>query len=557
VTSNGDADLVLTNGRVYTVDAARSWAGAVAVRGDRIVAVGEADRVGDLIGTRTEVIDLRGRMLLPGFQDAHVHPVSGGLDLLQCALHDAGSLPEYEQRIRAYAESHPDAPWILGGGWSMAVFPGGTPTKDVLDRLVPDRPVFLPNRDGHSAWVNSHALEVAGVHGDTPDPPDGRIERDADGEPAGTLHEGAMNLVGEHAPPPTPDEMFAGLLQGQTYLHSLGITAWQDAIVDASEQSDNLAAYLRAGADGTLTARVVGALWWERGRGLEQIDDLLGLRERGSAGRFAATSVKIMQDGVCENFTAAVLEPYLGHDGHPTDNRGISFVEPSLLKEAVTRLDALGFQVHFHSLAERAVRESLDAVEAARDANGMNDLRHHLAHIQVVHPDDIPRFRRLGAAANAQPLWAAHEGQMDELTIPFLGHPRATWQYPFASLQRSGATLAMGSDWSVSSPDPLEEMHVAVNRRMPADYPYPVDNREVFIPEERIDLATAIAGFTMGSAYVNHLEDRTGSIEEGKLADLVIVDRDLFAHSADEIADASVELTLVGGERVYADPSFR
>jgi predicted amidohydrolase YtcJ len=557
VTSNGDADLVLTNGRVYTVDAARSWAGAVAVRGDRIVAVGEADRVGDLIGTRTEVIDLRGRMLLPGFQDAHVHPVSGGLDLLQCALHDAGSLPEYEQRIRAHAESHPDAPWILGGGWSMAVFPGGTPTKDVLDRLVPDRPVFLPNRDGHSAWVNSHALEVAGVHGDTPDPPDGRIERDADGEPAGTLHEGAMNLVGEHAPPPTPDEMFAGLLQGQTYLHSLGITAWQDAIVDASEQSDNLAAYLRAGADGTLTARVVGALWWERGRGLEQIDDLLGLRERGSAGRFAATSVKIMQDGVCENFTAAVLEPYLGHDGHPTDNRGISFVEPSLLKEAVTRLDALGFQVHFHSLAERAVRESLDAVEAARDANGMNDLRHHLAHIQVVHPDDIPRFRRLGAAANAQPLWAAHEGQMDELTIPFLGHPRATWQYPFASLQRSGATLAMGSDWSVSSPDPLEEMHVAVNRRMPADYPYPVDNREVFIPEERIDLATAIAGFTMGSAYVNHLEDRTGSIEEGKLADLVIVDRDLFAHSADEIADASVELTLVGGERVYADPSFR
>jgi predicted amidohydrolase YtcJ len=557
VTSNGDADLVLTNGRVYTVDAARSWAGAVAVRGDRIVAVGEADRVGDLIGTRTEVIDLRGRMLLPGFQDAHVHPVSGGLDLVQCALHDAGSLPEYEQRIREYAESHPDVPWILGGGWSMAVFPGGTPTKDVLDRLVPDRPVFLPNRDGHSAWVNTRALEVAGVRGDTPDPPDGRIERDADGEPAGTLHEGAMSLVGEHAPPPTPDEMFAGLLQGQSYLHSLGITAWQDAIVDASEQSDNLAAYLRAGADGTLTARVVGALWWERRRGLEQIDDLLGLRERGSAGRFAATSVKIMQDGVCENFTAAVLEPYLGHDGHPTDNRGISFVEPSLLKEAVTRLDALGFQVHFHSLAERAVRESLDAVEAARDANGMNDLRHHLAHIQVVHPDDIPRFRLLGAVANAQPLWAAHEGQMDELTIPFLGHPRATWQYPFASLQRSGATLAMGSDWSVSSPDPLEEMHVAVNRRMPADYPYPVNNREVFIPEERIDLATAIAGFTMGSAYVNHLDDRTGSIEEGKLADLVIVDRDLFAHPVDEIADASVELTLVGGERVYADPSFR
>jgi predicted amidohydrolase YtcJ len=496
-------------------------------------------------------------MLLPGFQDAHVHPVLGGLDLLQCDLHDAGSLPEYEGIIRGYAEGHPEATWILGGGWSMDVFPGGTPTKDVLDRLVPDRPVFLPNRDGHSAWVNTRALEIGGVARDTPDPTDGRIERDRAGEPAGTLHEGAMNLVGDHAPATSPEEMYQGLLKGQAYLHSLGITGWQDAIVGADEQANNFDAYLRAGASGDLTARVIGALWWDRKRGLDQIDDLVALRARGLAGRFAATSVKIMQDGICENFTAAVLEPYLDADGHPTQNRGISFVEPELLKEAVTRLDALGFQVHFHSLAERAVREALDAVEAARVANGASDRRHHLAHIQVVHPDDIPRFRQLDAVANAQPLWAAHEGQMDELTIPFLGHPRATWQYPFASLARSGATLAMGSDWSVSSPDPLEEMHVAVNRVMPPSYPYRVDNREVFIPEERIDLADAIAGFTTGTAFVNHLEDRTGSIEPGKEADLIVLDRDLFAHPVDEIADASVQLTLVGGERVYEDPAFQ
>jgi predicted amidohydrolase YtcJ len=301
---------------------------------------------------------------------------------------------------------------------------------------------------------------------------------------------------------------------------------------------------------------VVGALWWDRSRGLEQIEDLVALRERGTAGRFRATTVKIMQDGVCENFTAAVLDPYLDSHGHPTGNRGISFVEPELLNEAVTRLDALGFQVHFHALAERAVREALDAIEAARKANGMNDLRHHLAHIQIVHPDDVPRFRQVGAVANAQPLWAAHEGQMDELTIPFLGHPRATWQYPFASLVRSGANLAMGSDWSVSSPDPLEEMHVAVNRVMPPDYPYSVGDREVFIPEERIDLATAIGGFTMGSAYVNHLERETGSIEVGKLADLCVVDRDLFAHPAEELADASVQLTVAGGRRVHEDPAF-
>lgn len=556
MSATGDADLVFTGGAVYTVDATRSWAGAVAVKDDRIVAVGSPDEVGDLIGPATDVVDLRGRMLLPGFQDAHVHPVSAGVDMLECDLHHAGSLREYERIVRAYSEAHPEAPWIVGSGWSMDVFPGGTPTKEALDRVVPDRPVFMPNRDGHSAWVNSCALELAGVTGDTADPPDGRIERGAAGEPSGTLHEGAMNLVGDHTPATTPQQMSAGLSEGQAHLHSLGITAWQDAIVEAGERSSNFDAYVRAGADGTLTARVVGALWWDRSRGLEQIEDLQALRERGSAGRFRATTVKIMQDGVCENFTAAVLEPYLDVHGHRTGNRGISFVEPGLLKEAVTRLDALGFQVHFHALAERAVREALDAIEAARAANGMNDLRHHLAHIQIVHPEDIPRFRRLGAVANAQPLWAAHEGQMDELTIPFLGHPRATWQYPFASLVRSGANLAMGSDWSVSSPDPLEEMHVAVNRTMPPDYPYRVGTRDVFIPEERIDLATAIAAFTMGSAYVNHLERETGSIEVGKLADLTVVDRDLFARPVAEIADASVQLTLVGGRRVYEDPAF-
>jgi len=557
VSANGTADLVFTNGAVYTVDAARSWARTVAVKDERIVAVGSDDDVGDLVGAATEVIDLRGRMLVPGFQDAHVHPVLGGLDLLQCDLHDGGSLADYERLIAEYTASHAAVPWILGGGWSMDVFPGGTPTRDALDSLISDRPAFLPNRDGHSAWVNTRALEMAGITRETPDPADGRIERDADGDPSGTLHEGAMGLVGDLAPPPTPEELSAGLRAGQAYLHSLGITAWQDAIVDATERSNTFDAYVGAGADGELTARVVGALWWDRARGLEQIDDLVALRARGTSGRFAATSVKIMQDGVCENFTAGMLEPYLDAEGRPTDNRGLSFVEPGLLKEAVTRLDALGFQVHFHALGERAVRESLDAVQAAREANGMNDLRHHLAHIQVVHPDDIPRFRQLGAVANAQPLWAAHEGQMDELTIPFLGQPRASWQYPFASLVRAGATLAMGSDWSVSTPDPIEEMHVAVNRVMAPGYAYRVEEREVFLPEERLDLPTAIAGFTMGSAYVNHLDDRTGSIEVGKLADLAVLDRDLFAHPASEISAASVQLTLVGGQRVYADPAFR
>jgi hypothetical protein len=259
-----------------------------------------------------------------------------------------------------------------------------------------------------------------------------------------------------------------------------------------------------------------------------------------------------MQDGVCENFTAATLTPYLDAEGKPTDNAGISFVDPELLKEAVVKLDALGFQVHFHALADRAVRESLDAVEAARTANGMNDLRHHLAHIQIVHPDDIPRFRELGALANAQPLWAAHEAQMDELTIPFLGEPRASWQYPFASLVRHGATLVMGSDWSVSTPDPMQEMHVAVNRTMPANYAYRVENADVFLPEERIDLPTAVAAFTGGSAYANHLERETGSIEVGKRADVAVFDRNIFSAPVDEIGNAHCLQTFVDGQRVYA-----
>ncbi|HWL91269.1 MAG TPA: amidohydrolase family protein, partial [Actinomycetota bacterium] len=330
------ADLAFVNGAVYTVDAARTRGQSVAVKDGRIVAVGTDPAIRHHVGPRTEVFDLEGRMLLPGFQDAHVHPVGGGVDRLQCELHDLHSREDYLLQVKTYAQEHPEREWILGGGWSMDVFPGGIPTKDLLDAVVPDRIVFLPNRDGHSTWVNSRALEVAGITGATPDPADGRIERDESGEPVGTLHEGASALVGRLAPEPTEDEVYEGLLEGQRYLHSLGITSWQDAIVSTDFWMDNYSAYLRAAGNGDLTARVVGSLWWDRERGEDQIDELLELRERGRAGRFAATTVKIMQDGVCETFTAAVLEPYLDAEGRVTEERGISFVEPEALKGYVT-----------------------------------------------------------------------------------------------------------------------------------------------------------------------------------------------------------------------------
>lgn len=552
--SPGSADLVFVNGAVYTVDAARSRAQAVAVAGGRITEVGTDADVRASVGPQTEVVDLQGRMLVPGFQDAHVHPVSGGLDMILCDLHELHDADAYVRAVVAYAGLHPEREWVVGGGWSMDVFPGGTPSKDLLDAVVPDRPVFLPNRDGHGAWVNSRALSRAGITRDTPDPEDGRIERDATGEPAGTLHEGAQLLVERFVPPTSADDVYAGLLKGQAYLHSLGITAWQDAIVESGGWMDNFNAYLTAAARGGLTARVVGALWWDRRRGLDQIEELEDLRRRGEAGRFRATTVKIMQDGVVENFTAATLTPYLDAQGNETGNAGISFVDPQMLNEAVTELDARGFQVHVHALGDRAVRESLDAVQAAREANGPNDLRHHLAHLQIVHPDDVPRFRRLGAVANVQALWAAHEDQMDRLTIPFIGPERAGWQYPVASLVRAGAMLAMGSDWPVSTPDPIDQIHVAVNRVMPADYAYGDGNHEVFVPEQRIDLSTALAAFTIGSAYVNHLDDEAGSIEAGKVADLAVVDRDLFESPVAEIGEASVDLTYVEGQRVFERP---
>ncbi len=556
--SSDRADLIFVNAAVYTVDAARRWASAVAIGRGRILAVGDADRLRDLAGPSTEIIDLGGKMLLPGFQDAHVHPPSGGLEMVQCNLNDAYDRDEYVRIVTEYAASHPDEEWIRGGGWSMAAFPGGAPTADALDAVIRDRPVFLPSRDGHSAWVNSRALELAGVAAKTPDPRDGRIERAADGSPSGTLHEGAMTLVEKLVPATTDAEWDLALRSAQRYLHSLGITAWQDAIVGGP--CPTLDSYVRTASKGDLTARVVGALWWDRHRDAEQIDGLIERRERGRVGRFAATSVKIMQDGIVENFTAGSLQPYLDASGRPTDNAGLSFVEPLELKENVTRLDSEGFQVHFHALGDRAVREALDAIEAARLANGMNDLRHHLAHIQIVHPADVPRFRALGVVANAQPLWAVNEEQMRDLTIPFIGPERARWQYPFATLHRAGAALAFGSDWSVSTPDPLAEMHVAVNRTAPPTYAYAGEDdpatTEPFLPNERLDLATAIAGFTIGSAYVNHLDDVTGSIEPGKYADLVVLDRNLFEHAVSEIHEAKVLLTLVEGERVHVAGDF-
>jgi predicted amidohydrolase YtcJ len=525
------------------MDAARRWAGAVAIVGGRIAAIGTEGDVRERFPEAKEMLHLPGRMVVPAFQDAHVHPPFAGRYRLHVSLHDLPGVDAYRDAVATYAREHPEEPWIFGGGWLMAHFPGGTPTKELLDDVAPDRPAFLLNRDVHGAWVNSKALEVAGITRETPDPWDGRIERGPDGEPTGTLHEGAAySFADEHLPEPSREEWERAILVAQDHLHSLGITGWQDAWVTPATED----AYRSLAERGELTARIVGALWWNRHRGLEQLDELVARRDRGSVGSFHPTAVKIMLDGVLENHTGALLRPYCDAAGHETDRSGIDYVSRGELVEAVTALDARGFQVHMHAIGDRAVRNGLDAVEAARMANGARDSRHHLAHLQLIHPEDVPRFRQLGVIANCQPYWAQHDAQMDELTIPFLGPERAPLQYPFASLRDAGATLAFGSDWSVSTADPLEEMEVAIRRADPSTREIPP-----FLPDQRLPLHRALAAFTVGSAFVN-FDDEAGWIREGGRADVVVLDRNLFRTRDDAIADARVEHTIAAGRVVHS-----
>lgn len=536
--------LVLRNGHAFDGERHRPGHGVV-VEGDRIVALAPDEDLPRGAGV-TEV-DLAGGLVAPGFVDAHVHAVQGGLERIRCDLSELTTREDYLAAVRAYADAHPDLPWVQGGGWAMAAFPGGTPTAADLDAVVPDRPVFLPNRDHHGGWANSRALELAGIGASTPDPPDGRLERDADGRPTGTLHEGAMALVTRVAPVVAAEEYYQAFLAGQRHLHEVGVTGWQDAILgDYAGIDDPSDTYLRAAVNGDLTASVVGALWWDRDRGTEQVAELVERRATYSHGRLRATSVKIMQDGVAENGTAALGAPYLDRCGHPTDNAGHSFVDAAALQEAVVALAAERFQVHVHAIGDRGHREALDAFARARGIGG--DLRHHIAHLQVIDPADVPRFAELGVTATMQALWACLDDQMVELTLPFLGEERSAWQYPFGALHRAGAPLAAGSDWPVSSPDPLAAIHVAVNRTAYGEAG-PAGS-EPFLPEQALDLATAYAAYTSGSARVCH-RDLAGRLAPGHEADLVVLDRDPFTLPVEEIGAARVVATWVAGRRVH------
>lgn len=548
-TKQVSADLILFDGKVYTVDANRSWAEAVAVIDGKIAYVGSSSGAKKYKGPNTRLVDLDGKMVLPGFQDAHVHPIEAGMAYLGCSLHDGKSVEDYVLIVKECAQQSPEATFIDGGGWTMDLFEDGLPDKRLLDEVVSDRPVILKSASGHQLWVNSKTLKIAGIDAETPDPPRGRIDRYKNSkEPSGSLQENsAMNLAFSTRPAYSADQMQAALHFGQHYLNQYGVTTVQDALLklDGNEAYVGGPTYMAMDRAGDLTIRVVGALVWNTDSGLEQLSRITDARERFKTPLFSAPSVKIWLDGVMEVHTAALLAPYSDReDGYS----GELLIKPEQLDVVVSQLDALGFQIHFHAIGDAAVRQSLDSLELARQKNGVRDSRHHMSHIQLFDPADIPRLETLNVVANFQPYWAWADKFITELTIPKLGADRSKWLYPIRSVLDTGAVVAFGSDWFVTSGNPLLGIETAITRRDPL-----TNFSDPFLEDERINLADAIEAYTINSAYVNFIDDETGSIEEGKLADLIVLDNNLFELAPNEISDAQVLLTLLEGNPVYGD----
>lgn len=539
------ADLVLTNGAVYALNAARPWASALAVAKGKILYVGDDRGALRLRGGSTVVADLGGKMVLPAFQDSHIHLVTGGVELGLCNLNGLRTKEEVFEKIKAYAAANSGAPWVTGGGWDLPVFPQANPRKEDLDALVSDRPAVLSSADGHSAWANSRALELAGVTKDTADPAGGRIERDPKtGEPTGTLRESAAGLLEKLVPELGLEDYIKGLRAGLRLANRFGIAS----IIEASAGEKILDAYAALDRSGELSVRVLASLHVDTGKGTAEVERLVKLRQAYRGARLKSTAAKIFADGVMEPHTAALLEPYIDRPG----DRGTPLLEPEAFNTLAAALDAADFQIHVHAIGDRAIRMSLDAFEAAGRANGFRDMRHHIAHLELIDPADIPRFKRLGVAANFQALWAYADPYITDLTIPILGPGRSRWLYPIGSVAGTGAVIAGGSDWSVSSMNPLEAIQVALTRRGPDDPP-----GDAWIPEEKVDLETMLRAYTINGAWLSHDEKARGSLEPGKAADVIVLTRNLFETPPSEIGRVRILLTLLDGREVFRDAAFR
>jgi len=539
-------NLVLKNAAVYTVDWERSWTQAVAISDDKIIVVGTNTDVDPFIESDTDVIDLGGKMVLPGFVDAHAHP-SMAMDLVgNINLYSQDSLEIYQKTIADFVESHPNAEAFRGSGWTDGLFPELGPSKEILDSIVPDKPIALVSYDGHSLWVNSVTLERAGITKDTLNPEGGLIERHPEtGDPSGTIRETAFKLVEHVIPDYSIAERKNTLIAYQEMAAQAGITLVHDAMLDAQ----SIAAFKELEDEGLLKMRFRGSITMEPDQETDgQIQTVLQERSKNTGAYFQTNTAKIFADGVIEGGTSYLFEPY----EHKPGFRGEPIWGPEALNNMCAALDKENIQIHFHVIGDAAACMTLDALEYSQAINGERDARHLITHLQLVRPEDILRFKQLGVIGVPQPFWFKIDEYYWELALPYLGKERADIQYPMQSFIDAGVIMASASDFPVTIPfDPVIAIQMGITRSEVGKA-----TEEMLWPEERAGLEDMITSFTTNGAYANFLENETGSIEVGKQADLVVLDQNLFEIPPTEIANTKVLLTLVDGKQVFRDPGF-
>ena len=539
------ADTIILNARIYTVNPQQPSAEALAISGEKILAVGTKNEIEKYRGASTRIIDAQGHLVLPGFVDCHIHFMDGSMGLTRVDLNDAKTVAEIQKRVKEYAESHLQEPWITGMGWTYPTFgPSALPDKKILDDVVPTRPVYLVAFDGHSSWANSKALQMAGITRETPDPPNGKIVRDEKGEATGALKESAGDLVARVMPKPTREERLAALRLGIHEANKFGLTR----VHSAGQDFEWLDLYDELRRNGEMTLRFYVAYFLDPPELTpDAIEKIEQARRTYHDDWISGGVVKTMLDGVVEAHTAAMLAPY----SDDPSQTGKLFWDPTKYTQAIAELDRRGLQIFTHAIGDKAVRLALDAYQNATETNHTNDARPRIEHIETISAQDVPRFGKQGVIASFQPLHAYPDDDTLNIWARNVGPERAQRAWVWHSIETTGGRLAFGSDWPVVTLNPWPGVQNALTRQTTDGNP-----PGGFVPSERISLEDTITAYTLGAAFAGRREKTEGSLEPGKLADLIVLSQDLFKVKPSEIAKTEVLLTIVGGKVVYRSATW-